>query len=449
MSNLYIQQNSNLYDLKTSTKKKESLQSVEVFIFFLGVMSSFYLDATGQLYVTEIILILLFPILWIRNRRFLLQNRYTGRIILFGFIWFFGQAITDLIRATSTQDLLRGWAAILVFLISFCSLYFLVENNIRRIQFFILGYALGALAATQIQPSIYFFDEPWKFGYGFPVIMLVLLWISYKVGNNKKVVNRWIFPLLVLGGLSFFWNARALGGVVIVTAFLIWLRNHKIGRTFMVDLNLRNILVGLLMSGLVFWGLSSIYGFAAERGYLGEKERSKFTQQAGGQFGLLIGGRSEILVSTRAIADSPWIGHGSWAKDRSYRRLMYELINLGYEQSEFALKRLVESSDLIPAHSHIFQAWVWSGILGALFWVVILWIIFQAFILSNRYPDLLHIFVVFFSVTALWDIFFSPFGSIMRLRWSMQLVVILVSIHNCNQIKKKLALEKNNLIINS
>ena len=102
--------------------EKQKLLSIEVFIFILGTLSSFYLDAIGQLYVTEVILVLLFPFLWVRNRGMLLKDRFTGRILLFGFIWFIGQALTDLIRATTTEDLLRGWAAIIVFLISFCAL---------------------------------------------------------------------------------------------------------------------------------------------------------------------------------------------------------------------------------------------------------------------------------------------------------------------------------------
>ena len=422
-------------------QSKERLQSIEVFILLLGIFSSFYVNVIGQLYISEIILILLFPFLWIRNRGVLLQERLTGRILLFGFLWFISQALTDLIRATPTSDMLRGWAGIIVLLISFGSLYMLVDQKIRRIQFFILGFAMGSLIATPLQPHPYFADEPWKFGFATPLVFLLLLFISYTCGGNIQCLKKWVMPILFWGGLTIYLNARALGTVTILMALVLWLRTRKTGELLLTRLSVRNIIVGGLIFGLAFWGVSNIYGYAAQAGYLGEKARWKYTQQSSGQWGLIIGGRSEILVSTRAVADSPWIGHGSWAKNPVYRLYMYQLlIDLGYyEQSEEAIKRFIGSSDIIPTHSHLFQAWVWAGILGAVFWIVILGVLIQAFIASNRFPNPLYIFVVFITVAAVWDIFFSPFGSVMRMRWATQLVILLTAISKSSQIHQKMA----------
>ena len=44
-----------------------------------------------------------------------------------------------------------------------------------------------------------------------------------------------------------------------------------------------------------------------------------------GEYGLLLGGRSEFLVSSLAVLESPVIGHGSWAKDCRYASLYVEL----------------------------------------------------------------------------------------------------------------------------
>jgi O-antigen ligase len=212
------------------------------------------------------------------------------------------------------------------------------------------------------------------------------------------------------------------------------LRNRTFGKPILTRLSPQSILAGSLIVGLAIWGLLSAYGFAAQKGYLGEEARLKYVWQDSGRFGLLLGGRSEILASAIAVRDSPIIGHGSWAKNPVYRVFLYRLIDLGYEYSEAQLDQYVNQSDLIPAHSHLFQAWVWAGILGAVFWLVILGIIIQVFIQSNRFPNSLYILVVFLSVSSIWDIFFSPFGSIMRLRWVFQFIIFITAYYQSQKI---------------
>jgi O-antigen ligase len=333
--------------------------------------------------------------------------------------------------------MLRGWAGILVLLITFSSLYLLIKRSIRRIQIFLLGYAIGGLAGIYLQPHDYFPWEPWKFGFGYPITLLVLLFILYASAKNFNNLKKSVFPLLVLGGLSIYLNARSLGAIIILTAIILWLRNRNLGKSILTRVSPQSILAGGLILGLTIWGLISIYSFAAQKGYLGEEARLKYAWQDSGRFGLLLGGRSEILASAIAIRDAPLIGHGSWAKDPAYRVLLYRLIDLGYERTQEEMGRYINQTDLIPAHSHIFQAWVWAGMLGAIFWIMILGFIIKVFIQSNRFPNNLYIFVIFFSIGAIWDIFFSPFGSIMRLRWAFQLIIFITAYCQSQQIEQQ------------
>lgn len=420
----------------TTQSAKGLLQIVKVFIFLLGVFSSFYIDFIGQLYITEIILILLFPFQWIRNWNLLLKGQFTGKILLLGNLWFVNQVFTDLIRGTPTNDMLRGWAGILVLLVTFSSLYLLIMRNIRRIQIFLLGYAIGALAALYLQPPYFFSADPWKFGFGYPTTLLVLLFITYTSGKNLMDLKKWVLPLLALGGLSIYLNARSLGAIVVITALILLIRTHNFWKSILTRINPQNILIGGLILGLAIWGLSSIYSFTAQNGYLGEEAQQKYVRQGTGRFGLLLGGRSEILASVIAIRDSPILGHGSWAKDPAYRMFLYRLIDFGYGLSREELDRYIYESDLIPAHSHFFQAWVWAGILGAVFWLVILGLIIQVLIQSNRFPNNLYIFVIFIAISSVWDIFFSPFGSAMRLHWAFQLIILITAYYQSQQIEQ-------------
>ncbi len=436
MSSIFIPQRSSSASSILRSREIKRTLSIEAFILFLGIFSSFYVDVIGQLYISEIILILLSPFLWLRNWGALLKDRLILRILLFGCLWFLSQVFTDLIRSTPINDMLRGWAGILVLIITFSSLYVLVKQKIRRIHAFLLGYIIGSLAVLSLQPPYSFVQEPWKFGFGHPTILLVLLIISYASSKGLKNIKKWVIPLLVLGSLSIYLNARALGAIVILTAFVLWLRSLKFGRAMLTHLHLKNILAGGTIFVLSLWGLSFLYGFAAQNGYLGSEAKQKYAMQSGGEFGILLGGRSEILASTIAIQDSPLIGHGSWARDPAYRLFLYRLIDLGYEPPRDELDQYINASDLIPTHSHFFQAWVWSGILGAVFWLVILGIILMGFIQSNRFPSSLYILVVYICVNSVWDIFFSPFGSIMRLRWAFRLLILITAYYQSQQLER-------------
>lgn len=433
MSSVYVR------DLPISTHGNSQVhfRIIETFILLVGVFSSFYINFIGQLYITEVILILLFPFQWMRNWNVLLKGKLTGRILLFGSLWFVSQVFTDLIRSTPTNDMLRGWAGILVLLVTFSSLYLLIKRSIRRIQIFLLGYTIGVLASLYIQPPYYFAGEPWKFGFGYPTTLLVLLFILQTTGKKFSDLKKWVLPLLALGGLSIYLNARSLGAMIILTALILWLRNTNFGKEILTRVRPQSIVAGGLILGLTIWGLISVYAFAAQKGYLGEEARQKYTWQYSGQFGLLLGGRSEILASAVAIRDSPIIGHGSWARDSTYRVFLYRLIDFGYQLPQEELDRYVNESDLIPAHSHIFQAWVWAGILGAVFWLVILGMIFKVFIQSNRFPPSLYILVIFICISSIWDIFFSPFGSAMRLHWAYQLTVFITAYYQSQQIERE------------
>src|SRR5207244_2538246 len=108
-----------------------------------------------------------------------------------------------------------------------------------------------------------------------------------------------------------------------------------------------------------------LYSTLANSGKLGlEAQQHYESQVAAGN--LILGGRSEILVSSRAVADSPFLGHGSWARDREYSSLWVLLMR--ERGVKVAVVRGAE--DIIPTHSYLLGSWVEHGMFGALFWFV-------------------------------------------------------------------------------
>jgi hypothetical protein len=409
-----------------STTYFRKIDNIAALIFLIGLGSRIFIELIGQLYISEIILVSLFPFLFFNKGKVLSRSPNTSTILILGGVWLVGQIFTDIFRQTTMQDLARGWAGIVVMLMSFGSLYILINNNLRRLIIFAWGYAFSGILFTIFQPSSYAIKFPWQFGYGSPIILMLFLLAVHFGKNNLKTTSLWVLPILGAGVLSFFLNARSLGGLVILATMIIWMRANPLTGTLLARLKLQNLFfAGLLMT---ISGLAVLegYAYAAEQGILGERAREKYlSQQNQSLLGIIIGGRTEILASSQAIIDSPIIGHGSWAKNPYYRAYLYQLIDFGYQTDINYLNYLVNQTDLIPAHSHLTQNWIWAGVLGAIFWLWVLLWMGKVFIKANTAPNQLYPLIIYFIVIATWDILFSPFGAFMRITWAFHFIVFL------------------------
>jgi O-antigen ligase len=171
------------------------------------------------------------------------------------------------------------------------------------------------------------------------------------------------------------------------------------------------------------------YVFAVTRGWLGADALGKYENQAHGDLGMLLGGRSEAFSSVQAVRDSPIIGHGSYAKDQHYVDLMLEaIVAHGYTTGD------VETEG-IPTHSHLMGAWVEAGILGAIFWG---WVFFLAakglLITIGKSRELLPL-TVFSGTILLWDILFSPYADMRRFTTTFFVIAMMRAISVASAIQ--------------
>jgi hypothetical protein len=137
----------------------------------------------------------------------------------------------------------------------------------------------------------------------------------------------------------------------------------------------------------------------------------KTVKQAQSSFGLLLGGRSEILASFEAFADKPLLGHGSWAKDNSgvYNALRIQrAFDLGEDIDLTILDRVhMDDVRLIPTHSFIMGGFVWAGIAGGLFWIYMLYWLANVYV---RHAHDLNFYYFIGIYEFVWGILFSPFA---------------------------------------
>lgn len=361
-------------------------------------------NVIGRIFFTELVLMGLLPFLLLVRGR-MLADPAPRMFLILAFLWLSSQVLTDLIRDTPFVDYSRGWSKIAFTTMNFCALYMLIYGSRQRIVLFTVGLIVGSYLAFMINPPEFAARQPWKFGLGIPTIMLVVVLSMW-----RPIYRVWFLPtilIFIIGMYSMIEGSRSLAGITLAAGMYV-LVHQTLGRRERAPqrLSATRTILFLVGGGLIATTLFNLYEFAAEEGALGDYAQEIYETQSQGSFGIILGGRSEIFISTQAIMDSPLIGHGSWAKNPKYAQRILELEKFGYE-----VNYLAADSDLIPTHSHLFGAWVEAGLIGGLFWI---WVLFYCFrVLSNLYivREPLAPLIVFVGILMLWDVLFSPFGA--------------------------------------
>jgi len=376
----------------------------------------------GAIPIAEIIAIPLTPFLIFLYWRKAFSRRMVLIFALIG-LWLFGQVVTDIIRRTPTLDRMRGFAAITFFAADLACLAALLKGSDRRKVVFFIGYAIGALLFARFQPEgLYDF---WKFGYSYGSMIIATIISCYFYRRRKYLITGLIFIAIISANLIFNYRSPILFAFVVmvlvlpiiperVGAFKLLPRQGSLARTLV--LAGMAVCAGALAQSLLHW--------ATARGLAGEDAQQKNLTQEQSKKGILLGARPEIQVSWQAVMDSPIIGHGSWAKDPQYAEMLNDI------QVENGIGQDIEDAGataegVIPAHSHLMGTWVWAGVLGAVFWVYIFWLVVKGIVrLSNsRIP--LAPFYAWLLVWYLWAIPFSPFGREDRVIEAATLVILI------------------------
>jgi hypothetical protein len=376
------------------------------------------ISLVGRLLITELILLAALPFLLLQRGR-MLSAPMPRTFLVLALLWLLAQVVTDLYRGTPFVDYSRGWAKIAFTTTNFMAIYLLVYGSRQRLILFALGIVFGVYLTFLLNPSELARSQPWKFAIGPATITLASVLVIW-----RPIARAYLLPglaIAVLAAVSLYVGARSLAGVTIVTAIYIMLQQVLARRASVpVRFSPWRSLLFLLFGLAVTSAFVNLYEVVATQGVLGDLAREKFDRQSSGTFGILLGGRTEIFVSSRAIMDSPLLGHGSWAKDPQYSELLLELEDLGYD-----INYQASESELIPTHSHLFGAWVEAGIVGAVVWS---WVLFLALrVMSNLFlvREPLAPLITFIGFLLIWDVLFSPFGFDRRILMPYNIVVLM------------------------
>jgi hypothetical protein len=381
---------------------KSLLSLGDVFCFVAPALQFVQVQLVGTLLATDLVLLAALPFALIRHPD-RLKQKPVPTILTLGIFWLISQIATDIVRHSAPEDYLRGWIKITLILVGFIVVWAVVCTSLRRFVLYGVGAAVGGLLTLYFHPSDNMIASPWKFGLAGPISMLIVLCVARFARHRYLGI---LLPLLMLAVVHSFANTRSSALLCVITAVYTLFQMSTAGNQHRLGAVRLTLLAGV--TGVCIFGFVALYSHYAELGVFGKYAQRKLEAQSG-EGGLLLGGRGEILGSGQAILDSPLLGHGSWARDPTYSAILAEeRAELGYKDLEHGKR-----DDLIPAHSHIFGAWVEAGLAGAAFWLYILFYVIRSLAKVSGWEPLLPLFALM-GFGLLWNILFSPISPELR-----------------------------------
>ena len=379
-----------------------------IFYFALGAVSAIRVVMLGEISIGELLALSLTAY---RLSSFKIDRKLAPLLAL-TLMWCVAQTLSDIQNHSDLTTSLKGVLAPLVF---FGTVYAIATHfnhgQERRIWYFLAGTTMYQMYDTLANPIEAAMLNPWKWGFATPLLVLLLAYLSARRAGKMFTVG-W---LLAFSAISIVFDFRSLAAMSVLGAIVFLSRKsvfmYKLGKLVR---KAGGIVLVFAVLAFVIYILNAvftlIFAHSADFGFLSPEAVHKYTVQATSEYGILFGGRSEVVISVKAFLDAPLLGHGSWAIDRhgyvdEYNRLTHQMgmaLTDKFEELE---------STMIPTHSYLMGAMVWCGIAGGIFWLSVVGGCLRMFLLQARYMP------VYFCVALpqfIWDTFFSPFGAANR-----------------------------------
>lgn len=399
----------------------------KVLLFLIAAFSMTQIRIVGFIGISELAMLICGPFVLASQMRNLRRDGLMPFLILAG-LWALSALVTDLYRQTPMQSMIKGLASPIMIVCMTPCFYALLRKDIRLFKWAVIGFVVTVFLSTYlIQAGTSVGDAErmgvtareaalgYKLNYMSQVSSVIrmfpmLMFLKYPLLAMVTTVGLAVFALLEGGRSGFL--------CLLISAGLMMLEAGN--RQKMRRIARRGLFMGMLMIGMLYLAKEG-YEFAARRGYMGEQELQKHQMQSESKIGLL-SGRSQFVAVFYAVQDSPILGHGSWAVDyKGYGVRAMEWLGEYEEIDRYYRSGFV---DLIPGHSHLMTAYVWHGLLGAVFWVYVLVIIWRTFSRNLGVVPELFGYLALTLPALTWAIFFSPFGG--RVGFVFAMVVYLL-----------------------
>jgi O-antigen ligase len=376
----------------------------DIIVILLAFFWFIEIKIVGRLFLLELVYLIIAVVL-ILSPACLSLSPFLRKFFVLLAVWLLGLMFADWYWGTSFVDYARGWSKVFFFGINVFVIYQLCRNKPRRLFLYLFGLALGGLVQPSFFPENLFLEGgTWKFGYGFPVTILTIL-AAYYFSVNLRMVT---FGLALLNlGLGY----RSMALFCLAGSMLsIWSKspsNISINKKLAFFTKISFIILVVGISSYVYYEFGVVKSSIIDLGQVALEGEAKNP----------LYGRLEFIGGLKAVWDSPLIGRGSYPRDpyySQYMELLAESLGKGWEQKDY----------LIPTHSFVLGAWVEAGILGALFWLFVLFESVKS-MTNLLYGNIRSIELCGFLISLLiWGILFSPLSGNERIFIAFCIVVV-------------------------
>ncbi|MFD1612625.1 hypothetical protein ACFSCW_12510 [Sphingomonas tabacisoli] len=401
-----------------------------LFAFALPFTRLVEVDLIGVLYIHDLLTFPLLIALLLRPHAIEMLRPMRLFLLLLG-VWLVGAVLTDLVRHTAPNDYMRGWSRIALFGGNTVMLWLLSRGRIRVLMAYVLGAGLALAANTLINPTALMAEDPWKFGIGYGLAITCGVVATSRILQRMFTIHFGSVLIGAVGLASLFLNSRSLFAICLLASAYGFLASYVSRHPRFASKVNPLAFVGFILVGLVVGNFMILaYGELASTGVLGHAAQAKYYAQLGGTSGLnvIIGGRPEALVSLQAIADSPIIGHGSWARDPYYSLLYFSSLKEAGLQATDTYQQLGELSEfLIPSHSYVFGTWVEAGIAAVPIWIYVMLLAFRALYANVRLRTEANALISLVALVVMWDVLFSPFASDARISKAIEVCILIAA----------------------
>ncbi len=387
---------------------------LNIFYILFGLSLNFKISFFGDLYFSQIFILLLSIIFFLNLFGKNLLYGYEKTILFLIFLWLVSQIFSDVINEIDFVDYARGNSKIIVTFLSFYVFFKLSKIEKFSLIKMLLWVSLVKIIFLLLLKANNYneFVNSWKFGLGlsFSIAVIIMSYL-YLYKEKNRLHELALLSIILMGFASLIFEARFLFLFNLLFAGYLVLNNRfKIQNNFTL----------ILSTAFMVYFVSTLYQFLIDINFLPQHLYLKQLKQSSGQLGLLLGGRAEFFSSFKAIFDAPIFGHGSWAKNCDYVDYKSDvLFNLGYNP-----KRVISSTCLIPTHSVILGSWVTAGFFGFLTWFYLLLNIIKKTVTAIKFKNNYYELALYLLILCIWDIIFSPYGGTRMILLPLYIVII-------------------------
>lgn len=391
-------------------------------LFLIGLFSETQISLGGKIGISELIMVVCAPYLFLTNF-FRLQKDGVLWFFILIIAWLLGALYIDLTSHNYVVLMLKGIAVPICTFANVLCIYLLLKRNPLNLRYFLIGGLLSGII------SIFIFQHGMAGNVAAEEGMLAgverlvsykLFWVNLLSSMLTLPITAWYIKtpkaysfaaLGIVSVVSIVSGGRSAFLISMASLFLLIFGGKN---QYSLKKIKRHFLTVVIMLAIVGVLCKVAYKYAAESGIMGEEEQSKYERQSsqGSGFGDFIrSGRAEFFIGLTAALDKPFSGHGSVAID-DYGYVVDYLHKYGTPEdvAKLVTARATFGIKAIPGHSHIVTYWMWHGIFALVFWMSAIVLVLRTLLIrAHVIPDWYGFLAI--SIPAFtWNVFFSPFG---------------------------------------